>query len=341
MTNAAKPQAYTLPLVRLSLTMPFVEELVRRKIDPDSVLSSNGLARQTVSDPSVFVPAIVVHRFVEDAAQAADDPYLGVCVGEALDLSGWPPFLDAVAHSTMLIDLLVRFIQAAKDQASSAYHTLEITQDHALFKEVRVSTPDISPAQNDAFTAAYTLKLIRRGAGQDWDPKQVRVKVCAPEALPSRYLGVNVVGGDRSGMVVRFPSQWLLRPLDRSRFIGSKTLSAQAFNPPSDFMTVLRSMLALHLDRLDLNVDYVARLFGISRQSLQRTLKANGTTLMKEIAVLKKNRACDDLAKTHKTISEIATALGFGSAVSFTRAFKTWTGQSPSDFRRNPRGRST
>lgn len=337
MTDAAKQQTSALPLVRLSLAMPFVEELDRRKIDTDAVLSSNGLARQTVIDPSVFVPAIVVYRFVEDAAHAADDPHLGVCVGEELDLSGWSPFLDAVAHSSMLIDFLARFIQAVKDEASSAYHTLEITQDHALFKEVRISTPDISPAQNDAFTAAYMLNLIRRGAGQDWDPKEVRVKVCAPEVLPSHYLRVTVVGGDRSGMVVRFPSQWLLRPLDRKRFIGSKTLNTQAFNPPSDFMAVLRSMLVLHLDRPDLNVDYVAQLFGISRQSLQRKLKANGTTLLKEIAALKRKRACDDLAGSSMSVSEIATSLGFGSAVSFTRAFKSWTNQSPSDYRKSHR----
>jgi AraC-like DNA-binding protein len=339
MTDAAKQQTSPLPLVRLSLILPFVEELDRRKIDPDAVLASNGLARQAVTDTNVFVPAIVVHRFLEDAAHAADDPHFGVCVGERLDLSGWPPFLDAVAHSSMLIDFLARFIQAVKDQASSAYHTLEITQDWALFKEIRTSSPEISPAQNDAFTAAYTLNLVRSGAGSDWDPKEVRVKVCAPEVIPKRYLGVTVVGGDRLGMIVRFPVQWLLHPLVRKRFVKSVTPKTLGFTPPRDFMSVLRSILVLHLDRPDLNVDYVARLFGVSRQSLQRKLKANGTTLLKEIAALKKSRACDDLARTNKSISEISTSLGFGSAVSFTRAFKSWTNQSPSDYRKSHRSR--
>jgi AraC-like DNA-binding protein len=98
-------------------------------------------------------------------------------------------------------------------------------------------------------------------------------------------------------------------------------------------------MLALHLDKPDLNVDYVARLFGISRQSLQRKLKAGGTTLSKQLAALKKDHACNDLAKTNKSVSEIATSLGFGSAVSFNRAFKSWTNQSPSDYRKSHRNR--
>jgi AraC-like DNA-binding protein len=163
--------------------------------------------------------------------------------------------------------------------------------------------------------------------------------VCTPEVIPKRHLGVTVVGGDRLGMVLRFPSQWLLHPLDQKRFIKSITPGTTNFNPPRGFITVLRSMLVLHLDRPDLNVDYVARLFGIIRQSLQRILKTNGTTLLKEIAAFKKNRACNELARTDKTVSEIATSLGFGSAVSITRAFKSCTNQSPKDYRKSHRDR--
>lgn len=91
MAHTAQQQGLTektsMPLVRLSLILPFVQELDRRRVNTDAVLATNGLARQTIIDPSVFVPAIVVHRFLEDAAYAADDPYLGIRVGEELDLS--------------------------------------------------------------------------------------------------------------------------------------------------------------------------------------------------------------------------------------------------------------
>jgi hypothetical protein len=65
-----------LPLVRLNLILPFVRELDRRGVDTNSVLAANGWVRDTISDASVFVPPIVVHRFLEDAAQAAGDPHL-------------------------------------------------------------------------------------------------------------------------------------------------------------------------------------------------------------------------------------------------------------------------
>ncbi len=288
-----------------------------------------------MTNPTVFVPAIVVYRFVESAAEAAGDPHFGVYVGESLDLSAWPPLVDAVAQSSLLIDFLARFMQAARGEASSVSYSLEISQEHALFKQRRVTAPDIAPGQVDAFTAAYTLNMIRRGAGPRWDPTSVTLTVCVPEALPDRYQGVTVIGDDRLGVVVRFPAEWLLHALDRERLFNSITPERRHSDIPHHFPAILRSMLALHLSSPELNVDYVARLFGIGRQSLQRRLKEEGTTVSKEIASLKKDQACRDLATTNKSISEIAISLGFGSAVSFTRAFKSWTNRSPSSYRRD------
>lgn len=322
------------PIVRLNLIQPFLEELDRQRIDSKALMARDRISRQSILDPEVFVPAIVVYRFVENASNAANDPYLGAKIGENLDLAAWPPLLDAVTRSATLIEFFTRFIRAAKEEASSAYHVLEIGQEQSSLKETRTHSPYISPSQNDAFTAAFTLSLLIRGAATAWDPDRVRVKVCDPKALPEDYLGVRVVTGDRLGMSVEFPSDWLLLPLDLSRFIN-KDLTVR-INPdrPRDFIAALRSLLVLHLDQPELNVDSVAELFGISRQSLQRLARSNGTTLLKEITALKKDRACHDLAKTKKPVSEIAASVGFRSVVSFSRAFKAWTDLSPSEYRK-------
>jgi len=169
------------------------------RLNTTAVLTANGLVRETVLDANVFVPVVVVHRFPEDAARAANDPYFGVRVGESLDLSSWPPLVDAITRATTLGEFLVRFIRAAKDEASSARHSLEVGASHTSFKETRTSEQEIAPAQNDAFAAAFTLGLFRRGAGSSWSAEDVRLKVCDPNALPHRYLCIHIVGGDRMG----------------------------------------------------------------------------------------------------------------------------------------------
>ncbi|MGI9320085.1 MAG: helix-turn-helix domain-containing protein [Thiogranum sp.] len=42
----------------------------------------------------------------------------------------------------------------------------------------------------------------------------------------------------------------------------------------------------------------------------------------------------EDLTHTDKPVAAIGESLGFGSPASFTRAFKTWTGQSPREYRK-------
>ena len=328
-----------LPLVRLNLILPFVEALDRLRANTEGVLTANGLARETVLDENAFVPVIVVHRFLESAAQAADDPYLGVCVGESLDLARWAPLVDAASRAATLGEFLIRFLRAARDEASSARHSLEVGPRHVIFREIRTTEQEIAPAQNDGFTAGFVLGLLRRGAGANWNAADVRLKVCDPRALPQGYLGVHVVGGDRSGIAVRFPTDWLLQPLDRRALVPSPHRNRKAKEPPTEFRDAFQQALLPHLHETDLTVDYVARLTGMNRQSLQRKLKASGTTFSSELIALKKRRASEDLIQSDQPIAEIATGLGFANPTSFTRAFRLWTGESPRQYRKRHRGR--
>lgn len=212
-----------LPLVRLGLILPFVEEMDRWRVDADAVLMSNALVRETVCDPNVFVPA------------------------------------------------------------------------------------------------------------------KVRLQVCDPAAIPECHLGIRIVGGDRMGMLVRFPTEWLFKALDLRALIRGSMKNGPPLHVPVAFLDALRQTLLLHLQDADLGVDIVARLSGMSRQSLQRRLKASGTTLSEQIVEVKKQRAGGLLVETDRSVVEVATALGFTNPTSFARAFKSWTGESPREYRKHRR----
>jgi AraC-like DNA-binding protein len=326
-----------LPLVRLNLVLPIVRELERRRLDVDTLLASSGLARDALFDQDVFVAPTVVNRFLEAAAAAARDPNLCARVGASLDDAGWGPLVEAATHAKSLGEFLIRFIRAAQDEASSAQHSLEIGPQVAVFRERRTGEQEIVPAQNDAFTAAYLLRLLQRGAGRLWSPEEVSVTVSEPAALPDRFMEVRVVRGDRMGARVRFPSEWLVQPFAQRSFLGPSGSRENRLGPPTHFLESLRQSLTPHLDAEDLGVDFVVQLLGTNRQSLQRTLRACGTTLSTEIRELKKSRASEALVQTDRSVSDIAASVGFRSPASFTRAFRAWTGESPSEYRKNRR----
>lgn len=330
-------QEPVLPLVRLTLILPFLEELDRIGVDTDAVLLHNGLVRSTVEDPHIFVPVILVHRFLEDSAKASGNPYFCAEIGERLDLAAWPPLMDAAARASTLGEFLVRFLRVASEDASSARHVLTVEPDTCSLQQQRTTIQEIAPAQNDAFTAASMLRILRLGAGANWDAAQVQVRVCDPEVIPRRYLGVSIIAGDRQGMHMQFPTAWLLNAVSPKQFTGATNRDARLSPVPADFLEGLRRVLLLHVGEADVSAT-AAAYCGLSRQALQRRLKALGTTLSREHAQVRRERGKELLVDTEKSIIEIADALGFATATSFTRAFKAWTGESPRDYRRNSRG---
>jgi AraC-like DNA-binding protein len=81
-----------------------------------------------------------------------------------------------------------------------------------------------------------------------------------------------------------------------------------------------------------LSMDSVARSLGMSRQTLYRRLKAEGITFAEIHDGLRRRMALDYLTARKVSVNEAAYLLGFSEASSFVRAFKRWTGQSPTAY---------
>ena len=322
-----------IPLVRLQLIQPFIDELDRRNINADAVLAANGLVRSSVADPDVFVPNIVTHRFADDAAAAAGDPYLGVRVGERIDMSKWIPRVGTYSSVTSVGEYLVRIVMAAKEEATSARHELEVHEEYTFFREVRVGNQETAPAQADSVVAAYLLNLIKKAVDNLWDGKKVLVKVYDPDVIPVRYLGTEVIGGDKKGVFVRFPTEWIFQTFDVNTLVKPLSELDNRLQVPEEFLAALRSVIYQELENGELRANKISELIGISNQSLQRKLKLCGTTVSAELQHARKEKAINLLTKTAKSVSDIASAVGFSNPANFTRAFKSWTGQSPRQYR--------
>jgi AraC-like DNA-binding protein len=82
------------------------------------------------------------------------------------------------------------------------------------------------------------------------------------------------------------------------------------------------------------SADGLAALLHISARTLHRQLKEEGASLQQLKDEVRCERAKDLLFRGNKPIKQIAAAAGFRSEKSFIRAFKGWTGATPSEFAR-------
>lgn len=80
-------------------------------------------------------------------------------------------------------------------------------------------------------------------------------------------------------------------------------------------------------------LEQTAQHFCVSSRTLRRELKQADTSFRQQLNLIKRDRAMHDLLKTSKPIYQIAHDLGYNDLPNFGRAFKSWCGKSPSDFR--------
>jgi AraC-like DNA-binding protein len=88
-----------------------------------------------------------------------------------------------------------------------------------------------------------------------------------------------------------------------------------------------RMLTALHEGTL--SMDALARDLGMSRQTLYRRLREEGVTFAEVHDDLRRRMALDYLSARKVSVGEAAYLLGFAEASSFVRAFRRWTGASP------------
>ncbi|THF62793.1 AraC family transcriptional regulator [Pseudothauera nasutitermitis] len=135
---------------------------------------------------------------------------------------------------------------------------------------------------------------------------------------------------------IDFSRQWLDRPVPildpglRTRVtqMFEDVLAEEALRGQS-----ILQFLSTHLDEIRSSED-MARLLGVSRRTLARLLDREGVSysiLSREVRLTAARRMLRHGVGT----ARIAENLGFADERSFRRAFRTWSGVSPSEYRRS------
>jgi AraC-like DNA-binding protein len=91
----------------------------------------------------------------------------------------------------------------------------------------------------------------------------------------------------------------------------------------------VESLLVPILHTGDIGIDALAEKLGVSRWTLARKLKAEGTTFEKVLDALRHTMALHYLRGRKVSVNETAYLVGFSDPAAFSRAFKRWTGASP------------
>jgi len=145
-------------------------------------------------------------------------------------------------------------------------------------------------------------------------------------AAPVRF------GQDRSAMLM--DPGWLALALPTTSRYAGAVLEAHAKGLMEGLGKhapgrAVAEMVAERLDGGAASMPSVARALGMSRPGLYRALRAEGQTF-EDITIRSRKERAYKLLADGRTIAQAAAQLGYSDRSAFSRAFKRWTGLSPS-----------
>jgi AraC-like DNA-binding protein len=207
----------------------------------------------------------------------------------------------------------------------------------------RLTDPSIVVSRHYAeLLMVYAMHVFRLAADESWSPDEVWFRHGPPADLAPyrRYFGAPV-RFHQSEYITMFDSGILGRPLRTfdQQLLGileehANMILAQLPPPHDDLLGRLEQFVVGALPDDRAGISAAARALGMSTRTLQRRLRERGIVFAGLVDEVRRRLSARYLAEGTLTLGEIAWLLGYSESSAFNRAYRRWTGRSPSADRR-------
>lgn len=313
--------------------------LERNGVDPGLVFRKAGLDPAVLDEPRARYRVENARAAWSEAARRIADPCFGLQAAEEWRLTDFHALGYAFVASRTLHSALRRIIRynAVVDLAVDFREELTQAELRLTYQIGRPDLPDI-PALEDARWAAL-LGISRSAFGASLDPLEVALTHPAP-----RWIGP-YFGLFRCPVRFNAPSTRLVFALDQAEMpLPARNRELAEANDAilsgywtqltgQDIVTRVRRAILDQLPSGAPSAEDVARDLLMSPRTLQRRLTCQGTTFKWLVESVRRELADQYLADPGRSLGEITFLLGFSETSAFSRAFKRWTGRTPTQFR--------
>ncbi len=307
--------------------------------DPRPVLESQGLTPDDFADPDSTISYVRAGKLLASSVLATGCPHLGLLLGQRIqppDL-GMPGYLlhTATDVGNALLDLQRHF-----DLHDRGGGLILDTTDGVTCLGYVIYLPGVEAAdQIYDLCIAAECNVMRSLCGVTWRPSGVRLARSAPRNVaPYEHFFQAPIQFDAVHSAMVFPSRWLDQRISSSNSMLHRRLEREAeslhFEGSTDLVERVRALLHRALATRKADAPHIARQLGLHERTLSRHLRRQGTSFRKELNNVRYQLARELLANTSLPLSRIAAALDYSDTSAFVRAFRQWSGLTPTTWRR-------
>ena len=336
MRERAKRDRVMLPAI---YTAHLAELVGRWGVTPSALLHGTGLTLTHLAEPEALIEDDLSSRITMRALELTGERGLGFYHGLQMRLSAHGPVgLAAMTASTFgqAVTLAERYFHL-RGQLLALSSRVEKDELIVELSEVR----PLGPLR--IFLLESTLTgLVQIAQSLLGRPMPGRVEVSYPE--PAHFKGFAhlwpaPVRFKSTRNVLACPKTLLDESLPMADMFASQQAIAECetelalLGGTTPLLADVRRQMAKHGKGVP-TLTELADKRRVSARTLKRQLAARGTSFQALVDEVRRDRAMTLLAEGDASVDFVAERLGYADASNFTRAFRRWTGASPTEWRR-------
>lgn len=313
--------------------------------DPAELAVNVGFDPKDADDPEALMSSVTEDALWREGARLLHDEDFGLHVAELLRPGSFDVLDYVVRNAPRLGEAFARWARYNRLEHDVAVFTL-VGQGSV----VRIEHTLVGGAVQHRHAAEFTLAAQVVGAEQltrtRLTPQAVEFRHAAPASLKEH---VRVFGVTPSFLSPVNAIVWAREALDRPVHAADAALSRLLERHADALLAALPDTKHSHADRLrawiirnledgETTLPRAASELKLSERSLQRRLADEGLSFDALLDEVRHALALRYLADPKIAISALAYRLGYSDASAFHRAFRRWTGTSPSLLRKAGQG---
>jgi AraC-like DNA-binding protein len=310
-----------------------------RGVDPADVFRDAGLNPEKWNDPDARFSDGALDAAWRRAVEITGDPCLGLEAARCINPASLHALGFAWLVSDNLVDALSRLVRYSDLISNGLDLQLSLSDNECTLVIDQVSFFPLGLEVRFDALCAGVVALCRLTVSESLSPTSVSLRREAPPCSADYYAlyrapvsfcaKVNSITFERAAAERPLPTSNRVLALQSEKTIDDYLARFKA----NTFSDRVRMRLIELLPSGAFAEADVAKMLNVSQRTLQRRLADDGTSFKVLLDEARRELALRFIGEHRLSIKETSYLLGFSEPGNFSRAFKRWTGTTPSDFR--------
>ena len=306
--------------------------------DPEPLFKQMGIDPELITDPNTRLQEETVIKLWSRAIELTGDECLGIKAGQhshpsSLGALGYAWLASSTLRSAL--NRVARYFRMIDDTKSVE---LKETPEGFVYKPLSVVAIETFPAEDDLHLAVL-INSCRFNYGEKLNPVSVAFMHAQPDCSGEYFNHFRCpveFGAEESSLTL--PLEVIDKPLPGTNPTMAKLCDKVMIQyletlDHDHFSIRVKAMIIDHLPSGEIHIGQIADSLCISIRTLQRRLADEETNFAILLTHARQELASEYILDGSRPMDQISYLLGFSEISAFSRAFKSWTGMSPSEYK--------